>query len=534
MTKEFCSSVLKSVILPVVLLLSFLLLSSLPVHAAQYLSIGNYQLVSSKRINSTVWQYTYKAWVTNTAASDAIATGVTANIWLGGTKYVSLNFGDVPGGVTQSSTNTFTLTIDRRNPMPFSYFSSADISVTGWSCQTGALPALDTCHAYVFDTSLDACIKVNKNTAITLEPVVSPGGVPMVPSLTRYVHSPQPGITADLYYDDTCTVWNGKWVQSMEPHDNDCGPTAVLNLLSWYGITSDYPTLESEMETNNWESTHDLTGIKFGVCALGCTFVLVPDPTCMIPCMIGLEHLPEPGTLPDGMLNGLILNQPPGYMPQLSSNDPKNPDWFEQKLMAGTPVAILMSNGDFNLHWALVTGIYEDPTNGLTYKLANGEPLSPTGTMDSFYTDWSLDPVSGSGVVKSVLGDLGLQPYTALWYEKVTELRAKQALFNGDKLISQNGKYELSFWYGQLTLTNPFGTIIWQSSSTEPCTGQFDCSAYMQDDGNFVVFNAASLPSGHVIWATNTQGGSGSFLALQDDGNLVVYNAKDQKLWSRP
>ena len=43
-------------------------------------------------------------------------------------------------------------------------------------------------------------------------------------------------------------------------------------------------------------------------------------------------------------------------------------------------------------------------------------------------------------------------------------------------------------------------------------------AAVMQEDGNFVVYNASTY-----LWHTHTNGYSGAYLIMQTDGNLVVY-----------
>jgi hypothetical protein len=50
----------------------------------------------------------------------------------------------------------------------------------------------------------------------------------------------------------------------------------------------------------------------------------------------------------------------------------------------------------------------------------------------------------------------------------------------------------------------------------------------MQADGNFVLYTAASKP----LWASNTSGKKGAYLAIQDDGNLVVYAAGGTAIWA--
>ncbi|MFE6870761.1 polymorphic toxin type 44 domain-containing protein [Kitasatospora sp. NPDC057692] len=51
----------------------------------------------------------------------------------------------------------------------------------------------------------------------------------------------------------------------------------------------------------------------------------------------------------------------------------------------------------------------------------------------------------------------------------------------------------------------------------------------MQADGNLVL---SSLRSGQALWAANTQNHPGAWAAMQDDGNFVVYDAQHVALWS--
>ena len=53
-------------------------------------------------------------------------------------------------------------------------------------------------------------------------------------------------------------------------------------------------------------------------------------------------------------------------------------------------------------------------------------------------------------------------------------------------------------------------------------------TAIMQDDGNFVLYDVNNEP----VWASNTVGFPGAYLAVQEDGNLVVYNQDGNALWA--
>ncbi len=103
-----------------------LLTTGRPAHAAPELAIGDYQLVSSKRISRTVSEYTYKAAVINTG-SDALDVSATLNINAPGVTVLDgeLSFGDVGAGATVSSADTFTIRHDRAYALNESQFQWA-------------------------------------------------------------------------------------------------------------------------------------------------------------------------------------------------------------------------------------------------------------------------------------------------------------------------------------------------------------------------------------------------------------------------
>ena len=53
-------------------------------------------------------------------------------------------------------------------------------------------------------------------------------------------------------------------------------------------------------------------------------------------------------------------------------------------------------------------------------------------------------------------------------------------------------------------------------------------SAKMQSDGNFVLYDQHNV----AVWASNTGGFPGAYLAVQDDGNMVVYHKNGHSLWA--
>jgi hypothetical protein len=95
---------------------------------------------------------------------------------------------------------------------------------------------------------------------------------------------------------------------------------------------------------------------------------------------------------------------------------------------------------------------------------------------------------------------------------------------------SPDGRLRLSMQTdGNLVLYfQPFGAFMWKEAIWASNTaGHPGAWAIMQDDGNFVVYDA----NDSALWATATNP-NGSFIAVQNDGNLVVYDAGGSAHWA--
>ncbi|WP_372509436.1 hypothetical protein [Streptomyces humicola] len=69
---------------------------------------------------------------------------------------------------------------------------------------------------------------------------------------------------------------------------------------------------------------------------------------------------------------------------------------------------------------------------------------------------------------------------------------------------------------------NSDGKAIWASGTS----GHSGAYAYMQSDGNLVVYKSGGGPSsGGALWASGTSGHSGAYAIMQSDGNFVVYKS---------
>lgn len=104
-------------------------------------------------------------------------------------------------------------------------------------------------------------------------------------------------------------------------------------------------------------------------------------------------------------------------------------------------------------------------------------------------------------------------------------LTAGQELIADQYVPSNNGEYMLVMQEdGNLVFYNASnGTPLWASNTA----GNPGSYLAVQNDGNSVVYNANGTP----LWASNTAGNPGTNLTVQDDGNVVVYNASGTPLW---
>jgi hypothetical protein len=105
-------------------------------------------------------------------------------------------------------------------------------------------------------------------------------------------------------------------------------------------------------------------------------------------------------------------------------------------------------------------------------------------------------------------------------------LSAGQGLGRGQFLESCGRTHMLHFQpNGTLVLYNQLTwAVIWSSNTG----GQAGYGAYMQSDGNLVIYTGLGRP----IWHSNTYGNPGSTLKVQNDGNVVISSPSGQALWS--
>src|SRR5262245_27395638 len=95
--------------------------------AAESLTIGPYQLISSTRASRTEFDYIYKATLTNAGPDNALDACATVTSRSAKTKIIEgrLYFGSVPSGTSKQSPDTFTIRQDRTIP-----FNPSDLAWT--------------------------------------------------------------------------------------------------------------------------------------------------------------------------------------------------------------------------------------------------------------------------------------------------------------------------------------------------------------------------------------------------------------------
>lgn len=108
----------------------------------------------------------------------------------------------------------------------------------------------------------------------------------------------------------------------------------------------------------------------------------------------------------------------------------------------------------------------------------------------------------------------------------ISALPSGAALFDGQSLVSPNGRFSLDMQSdGNLVLYGT-GLVLWDSGTA----GDAPDYATMQGDGNFVIYKA-----GKAVWSSGTDQlvkNQSFVLSVQNDGNVVIYSPTDKALWA--
>lgn len=116
-------------------------------------------------------------------------------------------------------------------------------------------------------------------------------------------------------------------------------------------------------------------------------------------------------------------------------------------------------------------------------------------------------------------------------------LASSETLTSGDKIVSPNGRYTLTYQSdGKLALLDN-STEIWSSESASESSYRLSYPAtpagvasMQAADGNLVVYNSSWQPR----WNSKTTSYPGAYLKVGDDGKARIYDSGGTARWTRP
>ncbi|MFG2919003.1 trypsin-like serine protease [Kitasatospora sp. NPDC048298] len=135
---------------------------------------------------------------------------------------------------------------------------------------------------------------------------------------------------------------------------------------------------------------------------------------------------------------------------------------------------------------------------------------------------------NGAFLLLQANGDLSMMKAdgsAAVWSAGTTRLDAKldsdTKIKTGQWFQSQTAVVEMQEDGNLVRYRRTDAAPTWHTNTS----GNKGASAYVQPDGNFVVYKSDGNPSAGTgaLWGSNTWGQNGAFLKLQDDGSLVLY-----------
>jgi Ca2+-binding RTX toxin-like protein len=186
------------------------------------------------------------------------------------------------------------------------------------------------------------------------------------------------------------------------------------------------------------------------------------------------------------------------YLSGGDGNDTLYGGWGDDTLVGGGGTDIV--NGEWGDDTLIV-----DPDGGGWADTLNGGDGSDTASFERFTYGVYID-ISGQGNS-----------------DGVTVRAAGDALQPDWSIASPDGRYTFIYQYdGNLVLYGPSG-VMWATNIYGYSAGR----TVMQGDGNLVVYNAANA----AVWASNTMGSGGAYLALDNTGQLSIQTNDTTIVW---
>lgn len=167
---------------------------------------------------------------------------------------------------------------------------------------------------------------------------------------------------------------------------------------------------------------------------------------------------------------------------------------------------------------------------GLMTQGQNYYAQRPNGLLPDVYaiSNWTGSPTTANPESTAGTFTHSVRSFSLQYLPRAT-LDANAALLPYQCAYSADSRFYLCYQGdGNLVLyKNLTGTQvpIWASNTYGATLGK----AWMQGDGNLVIYNASNTP----IWQSGTFGNNNAFLAVQSDGNMTIYkDTTNTPIWS--
>lgn len=225
----------------------------------------------------------------------------------------------------------------------------------------------------------------------------------------RWVHTGDHGVYLLTHPDGP--PWVGEVDTDDEPAVGYCGPTAMINVLFWYGIDISYEDAARAMRLRAWRPKDARQSVA--LCATVCGL----EPACSAACYLVVKReLSALGTNARDAVRAIKRAAPEGYRAVSTSDDPSQIVEIIWQLVDGNPVVV----GEYigGLHLSVLTGIQIDPDTGELWVIMANSYHRP---LDEFMRAWSLRDFGPKAALKVGRRRSGIKPFMAVWYEKEGE-----------------------------------------------------------------------------------------------------------------
>ncbi|MGH7488575.1 MAG: hypothetical protein ACREMY_23695, partial [bacterium] len=191
---------------------------------------------------------------------------------------------------------------------------------------------------------------------------------------------------------------------------------------------------------------------------------------------------------------------------------------------------------DLRAAWGISPFSWTDPVIGSQTVVKAAHILELRAALAAVYTSAGVTLPSYAEALSP-----GITPIRAAHIQEVRSAALSAPMPSGGGGGGTGGGGVLTAGQVLSTLTSPDGrfqlihqssdgnVVLYQGSTPLWASGQAGASyAVMQDDGNFVLYTSAGIPT----WHSNTWGNPGAYLTVRNDGSAVILAPDGTLLWS--